>query len=144
MYQALRTLTTFSRSGDRKLALAVALGKGGLNDLQVDFSLYQTGTGLRPELLSMPLRLVSAMTNKLMPPAGRFPKEMRGQNRTVYLLKNRSTLFVDNRQFSRLDVKKGAFPSRNTLSLTKKINGDKQEMLLPRPSAIPGLIHKHL
>jgi len=79
MYQALRTLTTFSRSGDRKLALAVALGKGGLNDLQVDFSLYQTGTGLRPELLSMPLRLVSAMTNKLMPPAGRFPKEMSGQ-----------------------------------------------------------------
>jgi len=96
MYQPLRALTTFSRSDDRKLALAVALGKGGLKDLQVDFSLYQTGTGLRTELLSMPLRLVSAMTNKPMPPAGRFPKEMRRQNRTVYLLKNRSTLFVDN------------------------------------------------
>jgi len=33
-----------------------------------------------------------------MPPAGWFPKEKReGKNRTIYLSKNRSTLFVANR-----------------------------------------------
>jgi hypothetical protein len=53
----------------------------------------------KPSHLSRPLRSPPAgFEGAKMPPAGRFPKEKReGENRTIYLSKNRSTLFVDNR-----------------------------------------------
>ena len=91
--EPLRVMTAGSRSGQTVPVLTVALGKKVACNPQNMGTIIPDRERAEPSLQSRPLRLwPSGDICREMPPAGRFPEEKRGKlNRTIYLLKNRST-----------------------------------------------------